>query len=303
MMKAPVSTGSRSLTPARLRALMHVAEEGSFSAAARALGLSHAAVAQQIRGLEAEQGIRLFDRIDGRLTPTPVARELCEIGERIREAEREARRILDRRDPAGNLRLRVGLGNSMPGIALIGEVIGQHRGLSVSVVSGSHQDILAAVLKREVELGILPDVPADPRFRRAPLLRQEVVAIVAPGHPLAESGALTLEQLMRHPLVFRSRGSSTQKVVDRAFRRAGLVPEPVLVADTRDAVYEAVAVGIGIGFMWRHGTYRSDTVRRIAVPEFQSGSEEAVFALSDERNALVDLVFSLAEGYRARAAP
>jgi DNA-binding transcriptional LysR family regulator len=299
-MKDRLSSRPRTLSPARLRALMQVAEAGSYAAAARALGLSHAAVAQQIRAFEAEEGIRLFERVEGGLRPTPIARELCEIGERLREAEREIERVLARRDSAGNLRLRVGLGNAMPGIALIGEVIARHRALSVSVVSGSHQEILAAVLKREVEVGILPDVPADPRFRRAPLLRQEVVAIAAPGHPLAAAEVLSLDQLARHPMVFRSRGSSTQRVVDRAFRRAGLSPEPVLIADTRDAVYEAVAVGIGVGFMWRHGTFRSDLVRRIAVPEFRSDSEETVFALADERNAVVDLFFHAADSWRRR---
>lgn len=298
-MKAALSPDARTLTPARLRALMQVAEDGSFAAAARALGVSHTAVAQQIRGFEAEQGVRLFDRAGGALRPTPLARELCEIGERMREAEREAARVLARRDSAGKHRLRVGLGNSMPGIAVIARVIAQHRALSVSVTTGSHQDIMAAVLSRAVDVGILPDVPPDPRFRRAALIRQEVVAIAAPGHPLAGAAALSLADLADQPLIFRARGSSTQKVVDRAFRRAGLSPDPVLVADTRDAVYEAVAVGIGIGFMWRQGTFRSDTVRRIAVPDLLSAAEETVFALSDDRNVVLDLFFHAAAEYRA----
>lgn len=299
-MKADPASPVRALTPARLRAVMQVAETGSYAAAARRLGQSHAAVSQAIRALEAAQGLRLFDRVGGLLRPTPVALELCEIGERIRDAEREADRVLARRDPAGNRLLRVGLGNSMPGIALIGAVLAQHRGLSVTVVTGAHNEIMAAVLRRDVEVAVLPDVPPDPRFRRAAILRHEVVAIVSATHPMAGAETATLDDLAREPLVFRARGSSTQKVVDRAFRRAGLAPEPVLVADTRDAVYEAVAVGIGVGFMWRNGTFRSDTVRRIAVAAFQPASEECVFALSDERNPVVDLFFAAAETWRAR---
>lgn len=302
-MKAAPSSPVRRLTPARLRALMQVVEDGSFAAAARHLGVSHAAVAQQIREFEAEHGIRLFDRVDGALRPTPVCRELCEVGERIREAEREAARILDRRDGAGRQRLRVGLGNSMPGVALIGAVVEHYRALSVTVVSGSHQDILAAVLRRDVDVGILPDVPPDPRFRRATLLRQEVVAIAASDRFDPRTETMSLDELSRRPLIFRSRGSSTQRVVDRAFRRAGLDPAPVLTADSRDTVYEAVAIGIGIGFMWRHGTYRTDTVRRIAVPELEPGAEEVVFALSDERNPVVDLVFSTASLWRPATGP
>jgi hypothetical protein len=50
--------------------------------------------------------------------------------------------------------------------------------------------------------------------------------------------------------------------------------------------------------MWRYGTYRSDVVRRLTVPEFRSTVDEVVFALSDESNALVDLFFNVASQFR-----
>jgi LysR family transcriptional regulator, low CO2-responsive transcriptional regulator len=301
-MKAPLADPLRALSPARLRAILTVAELGSFSAAGRRLGVSHAAVSQQIREMEAAHGIRLFDRADGVLRPTPVCQELAEIGQRILAAEQDAARVLDRRDSHGKPRLRLGLGNSMPGIAIAARMLAMHPGLSISVETGSHQDILAAVLRRDVEVAVLPDVPADPRFRRASVVTQEVVAIVATQGPWQGRDAVTLADLAAGPMVFRSRGSSTQKVVDRAFRRAGLAPEPRLTADTRDAVYEAVAAGIGTGFMWRHGTQRTDMVRRLPIADLTAPSDEVAFALADERNQMVDLFLTLAADH-ARTVP
>jgi DNA-binding transcriptional LysR family regulator len=298
IMTASLSDLPSGLTLSRLRALTAVAEEGSFSAAARRIGVSHSAVAQQIRDLERAHEIHLFDRVRGVLRPTPACLELCDIGNRIQAAERDAARVLARRGPSGKHRLRVGLGNSMPGIAIVGRVLAQHPTLTVTVDSGSHQDIMAAVSRREVDVAVLPDLPPDPRFRRAPVLTQEVVAITSPDTPMARRETVTLAELAASPLVFRSPGSSTQKLVDRGFRHAGLSPEPRLIADTRDAVYEAVAVGVGVGFMWRYGTYRSDVVRRLTVPEFRSTVDEVVFALSDESNALVDLFFNVASQFR-----
>ncbi|WP_212523580.1 LysR family transcriptional regulator [Actibacterium sp. MT2.3-13A] len=300
-MKSSVSESATGLSLSRLRALTAVAEEGSYSAAARRIGISHTAVAQQIRDLERIHDIHLFDRLRGVLRPTPACLELCDIGNRMQQAARDAARVLARRGPSGKHRLRVGLGNSMPGIAIVGHVLKLHPTLTVSVESGSHQDIMAAVSRREVDVAVLPDLPADPRFRRAPVLSQEVVAIVSPESPMAECSDVTLEHLAQNPLVFRSPGSSTQKIVDRGFRQAGLEPEPRLTADTRDAVYEAVALGIGVGFMWRFGTYRSDIVRRVPVPEFRSTVDEVVFALADERNPLVDLFFNVAGQFRPEA--
>ena len=296
-MKDPLAASSKGLSPARLRAISAVAEQGSYAAAGRSLGISHAAVSEQIRTMEAEHGIRLFERIGGTLRPTPVCLELTDIGQRIRDAEQDAARVLERRNAQGRPQLRLGLGNSMPGIAIAGNLLARQPGLSISVESGSHQHILGAVLRRDVEVAVLPDIPPDPRFRRRPVLTQEVVAIVAADGPLAKLQRVSLADLSGLPLVFRSRGSSTQKAVDRAFRRAGLSPEPRLVADTRDAVYEAVALGIGVGFMWRHGTFRNDTVRRLHVPEMQGEVEEVAFALADERNEMVDFFFAAAEAY------
>lgn len=301
VMKVSVSETASGLSLSRLRALTAVAEEGSYSAAARRIGISHSAVAQQVRDLERAYDIHLFDRVRGVMSPTPACLELCDIAHRMQRAQNDAERVLARRGPSGKHRLRVGLGNSMPGIAIVGRVLELHPTLTVSVESGSHQDIMAAVSRREVDVAVLPDLPADPRFRRFPVLSQEVVAIVSPGNPMAEQSEVTLAHLAKGPLVFRSPGSSTQKVVDRGFRQAGLTPDPRLTADTRDAVYEAVALGIGVGFMWRYGTYRSDTVRRIRVPEFRSSVDEVVFALSDERNALIDLFFNIASQFRPDA--
>lgn len=288
-MKATHARPSHNLSLSRLRALTAVAEEGTFASAARVLGISHSAVAQQIREIEAAHAVSLFERRNGALHPTPICAELCDVGTRMHEAERDAMRILGRKDERGNRQLRVGLGNSMPGIAIVANLISNHASLNVSVESGSHQTILAAVLQRRVDVAVLPDVPSDGRFLRVPILSQEVVAIVSANFPEPPDGFFSLTQLLQTPLIFRPRGSSTQKVVDRAFRQAGLEPAPRLVADTRDGVYESVALGIGVGFMWRFGTYRTDSVRKIPVPDMAVPVDEVVFALANERNELVDM--------------
>lgn len=288
------------LSLSRLRALTAVAEEGTFASAGRRLGISHTAVAQQIREIEAMHSVSLFERRNGALHPTPICVELCDVGARMHEAERDALRILGRRDERGNRQLRVGLGNSMPGLAIVATLISNHANLNVTVESGSHQTILSAVLQRRVDVAVLPDVPSDSRFLRVPILSQEVVAIVSPDFPEPPGGVFALDHLMHTPLIFRPRGSSTQKVVDRVFRQAGLEPTPRLVADTRDAVYEAVALGIGVGFMWRSGSYRTDSVRKIPVPSMAAPVDEVAFALASEHNDLLDMFLHAATEFSKR---
>jgi DNA-binding transcriptional LysR family regulator len=297
-MKASQSSDSaHGLTLARLRALTAVAETGTFSAAARSLGVSHSSVAQQVREVEQAHKVHLFDRVGGLLHATPLCLELCDIAHRMQEAERDAALILGRRTASGAQRLRVGLGNAMPGIAIIGRFLAQHAKVSVAVQTGSHQHILSALVRRDVDVAVLPDLPVDVRFRRAAVVRQEVVAIVGAQSNLVNLSSVTLARLAQEPLIYRTQGSSTQKIIDRAFRQAGLNPLPQLVADTRDAVYEAVAVGIGVGFMWRHGTHRTDAVRRIPISDLRFSADEVVFAMADERNDLLDMFFHAAASF------
>jgi DNA-binding transcriptional LysR family regulator len=144
-----------------------------------------------------------------------------------------------------------------------------------------------------VDVAVLPDLPIDARFCRAAAVRQEVVAIVGAQSPLVGLASVTLARLAQEPLIYRTQGSSTQKIID-PLRQAGLAPQPRLVADTRDAVYEAVAVGSGVGFMWRYGTNRTDAVRRIPISDLHSTTEEVVFAMADEKNGLLDMFFNAA---------
>lgn len=290
------------LTSARLRAVNAVAMSGAFAAAARRLGVSQPAVAQNVRDLEAAYDVRLFERRGGRLEPTPLCVELCAFTERIELMEDAARRLLDRQSALEGGEIRIGLGNSMPGMALIGQFQRAHPSVNVSVELGSHEQITRAVLNRRVDVGVLPDVPGDGRFVRETLIRQEVVAIAHPDHPAAGAARLDCADLLRHRLIFRSEGSSTQRVVDRAFRKAGFTPRPAIVLDTRDGVYEAVANGLGVGFMWRYGTGRTDFIRRVPVAEMSRQYEEMAFRLDEPPRPVVRALMAETAGFRAARA-
>lgn len=287
-----------SLTLSRIRAINAVAHTGSYAAAARFLGVSQPAVSQHVREAEARYAVRLFQRKDGALHPTPLCAQLCDIAERMAEEEREAERLLTRQASLRDGRISIGLGNSMPGMGAIALFRKRHPNLAISVETGSHERIIKSVLSREVEVGVLPDVPNDGRFRTELLLRQQVVAVVHENNPLSQLDLTSCRQLMDHPLIFRARGSSTQRVVDRAFSQAGLSPSPLLVLDAREAAYEAVANDLGIGFIWREGTGRTGSVRRIPVAEMNRTHDEVAFSLAGEASVVIEAFFATVAQYR-----
>lgn len=283
-----------SLSLTALQALRSVAETGSFSAAARQLGLTQPGISHHVRGLEKDYAVQFFTRSNGRLVATPFCERICDAAERLLQEHVALERMLRNHGTLGRGELSVGMGNAMPGMSLVAAFNRSYPETRLKVISGSFQKIIRAVLDHSVDVGILPDIPKDARFRRHVLLSNRVVAIVPTDHPLATQPRATAVQLMPHRLIFRSAGSSTQKVVDRYFRSHGLEPKPFLTLDTRDGVFEAVANGMGIGFVWKTSTSRAEDVAQIDLAGGVTTSEEVVFAPVDRHTQTLDAFFSIA---------
>ncbi|MEL6767654.1 MAG: LysR family transcriptional regulator [Pseudomonadota bacterium] len=274
-------------TLARIRALNAVVETGGYSTAAKRLGISQPAVTQAIRDLEREAGVALFEKRGREPKPTALCTELYRMTAEIQRWQGEAARLLQSHASLEAGEFCVGLGNSMPGMALIGEFRRRYPGVQVRVELGSWSQIIEAVTEGRVDVGVLPNVPDDGRFVRATCLVQDVVALVPERSPLASVAQVSCEELARYPLIFRTGSSSTQRVVDQGFRKIGMKPVPSMVLDTRDGVYEAVANGLGVGFMWEMGSSRNDRIKRLRVTEFDRGHPEHVFHLAGRTGALL----------------
>lgn len=278
-----------SLSLPRVRAFNAVFETGSISQAARRLGLAQPTVSQQLADLERDYDVILFRRRGTTLVPSDLCRNLYAATLAIRTAETEALAILEAKRDIEAGELRIGLGNAMPGMRVVADFVGRWPQIRVRLEMGSWASIIEAVVDRRVDVAILPDVPEDGRFRRRVCLRQRVVALAAEDDLFVGRETVTCRDLADRPLIFRTRDSATQRVVDRAFRRAGLTPEPRLVVDTRDGVVEAVAAGLGLGFVWESGTSRFEGLHRLPVLDMAEDFPEYLFALADRRDRLIEI--------------
>lgn len=282
-----------SLSLPALQALKCVAETGSYAAAARHMGLTPPGISQHIRALEKTYAVSLFTRANGQLVPTLLCEKVCDAADRVLLEKAALEQILRHHGTLWNGELSVGLGNAMPGMSLVAAFNKCHPDVSLKITTGSYQKIMRAVLDHSVDVGILPNIQKDRRFRRAVLLHNEVIAIAHPDSPAARHGTITAADLMQERLIFRAEGSSTQKMVDRYFREQGVAPAAYLTLDTRDGVYEAVANGMGIGFVWKTSSGRKDDVVPIQLAGGTTTSAEVVFAPVEREMQTLDAFFSL----------
>jgi DNA-binding transcriptional LysR family regulator len=284
-----------SFSLAALQALRSVAETGSYAAAARQLGLTSPGISQHIRGLEKSYAVSLFTRVNGQMVPTPLCEKVCDAADRVLIEKDSLEQILRHHGSLRHGTLSVGLGNAMPGMTLVAAFNKRYPDVSLNVTTGSFQKIMRAVLDHSVDVGILPNIQRDRRFRHAVLMRNEVIAITHPDSPAAGHSTITAQALMEERLIFRAIGSSTQKMVDRYFRDHGLAPTAYLTLDTRDGVYEAVANGMGVGFVWKTSSGRKEDVVPLDLSGGTTTSAEVVFAPIDRDMQTLDAFFDLAE--------
>lgn len=263
----------------RLKVFRTVAAEMSFRKAAEALHLSQPAVSQQIRSLEEETGVRLFDRGSGdghgsQIALTEAGRVLLGYAESAAGTMAEAQRALAALNEDVSGELRLGASTTVAQYVLpriLGSFLRQYPHVHLSVMSGNTERIAEAVAEREVALGIIEGPPMLRDVKTEPMVQDEMVLIAAPGHAWARAGSIAATELTKAPLLMRERGSGSRRVVERALKNAGIPLRSLRVTmelDSTEAIISGVEAELGVGFIsrWAVGKpLRLGTIRTVQV--------------------------------------
>jgi LysR family hydrogen peroxide-inducible transcriptional activator len=207
----------------QLAALVAVADEGSFSAAARSLHTVQSNVSTHIARLERELGAVLVDRARGTLT---------EEGEVVVERARRVRRELDslRADVASMLhqvagQVRLGCIGTVSRwlvprlFRLVGE---RYPDVDVIVVDATTTSLLPQLVAESLDLAVVNLPIGDPELDTEKLLDEDRVLLVPSDHPLAARERIDMVQLSQHRLLLEPQGTPFRDELDREAARAGV---------------------------------------------------------------------------------
>ncbi len=244
------------MTFRQLELFIAVAETRSFSRGAEASSLTQSTVSQHIAALEQETDTRLLDRTSKGIFLTAGGEVFLQ----------HARRVLAERDVLiqamaglhGLEKATLNLGASnIPANYLIPCLLPvlQHRfpGISLNMRIGDSSEVLAELKSGQVELGIVGGRAAeDDIYSYEPLLKDHLVMIVGPDHPLKGSPSISINDLQQERFIVREEGSGTYQALQKAFLSAGIDPELFNVTarlGSNEAVRRAVAAGSGCAFV------------------------------------------------------
>ena len=233
----------------QIRAFHHVALSGGFSRAAEALNLTQPAISEQVRRLECEHDVLLFNRERKRVTLTQEGRDLLVRTKHFFEAEQEILEVLSQSQaaPKGTLRVIADSAYHLTdGMRAFREM---HPKVFVTVQSGNTEEILTALRNYDAEIGVVGSMKPGPDMKVCDLGTSPIVASAAKGKFPKLKSAASLSELADYPIIFREKGSKTREKIEQEGRKQKVILAPVIEVEGREAMQEIVASGAGIGFV------------------------------------------------------
>ena len=235
------------MTLRHMRIFQKIYETQSVTRAAEALHMTQPAVTRALQELEKYYGLRLFERLNRRLTVTEAWRRMYDYALHLTETFDTMEKSLRDWERQGVLRVgaSVSLGCSLlPQLARTFQE--EHPGVEVRVRIANGELLRRDLLENRLDLALLEWEENGADLMLTPFAAGEMALIVPPGHPLARAGGATLAQAAAYPLLLRETGSATRRFLDQLLMSRGLAVQPVWESASTQALLSAVREGLGI---------------------------------------------------------
>lgn len=231
-----------------------VADLKSFSKAANQLYLSQSAVSLQVRKLEEELGIKVFERNTRTVTITEAGEVFYTYAEPMVRAWEKLIEEVDKFKSQNASRLNVGLIPTAKDRGILAHVlrfIQETNSIDISLSSSTAKNLLDSIYDGSIDVAILPLSPKmkyqeRPKIQYCFLYKEDTQLLVSENSPYAKFKTVTLRDVERMPFIeFQNKELSTTER-QRLQDIYGISPHIVLRTNNLDSTYEAVSQGIGV---------------------------------------------------------
>jgi DNA-binding transcriptional LysR family regulator len=238
------------MTLQQLEYFLAAYDRGSFSAAADALHLAQPSLSEQVRRLEAELGVRLFQRVGRGVVPTEAGRILRPQAQAALAAAEAARdSVVAVRDLRGGIATfgTFGTARYYPGTDIVADFRQRHPGVRVRLVGQNSSEVSEAVRDGALEAGLIV-LPIDDRdLSVRPVMRDEV--LFASARPEDVRSPMTIERLAAARLIlpdasYGIEDPTRRQLSDRA-QRAGVTLAPQVEVEDVEAALDLAGRGVG----------------------------------------------------------
>lgn len=276
-----------------------VARHLHFTRAAEALGTTQPSVSMQIKQLEDNLGVALFEQIGKRIHLTEAGREMYEycreISRQLAAAETTLERLKGVR--GGKLRLAIAPTAKYFVPQLLAQFSQQYPGVVMDVSVASHESLLAQVEDNECDLVVMTSPPSEPALVAVSFLTEPLVAIVPPNHALATAHAVTPTRLVQEPMLMREPASETRQLIEQFFGERDLNISVGMTANSNETIKQGVQAGLGVAIVPLHSVIYEREAGQLAVVSVESMALQVDWYLVHRREKRFSCVAEAFRGF------
>lgn len=231
---------------------IHVAELNSFTKTAETLGYSQSTISFQIKQLETELDVQLFDRINHTVVLTEKGREVLNYAHQISKMTQELRESMqDRQTVSGHIRLA--MADSLCESLLregFHHYRNQYPGITLKIITAGTEEMFRLLNHNEVDVILTLDNHIyNTEYVIAKEEKVRAHFVVGRGCPLLRKSSISIYEMVRQPFILTEKGMSYRRLMDEKLAELSLEIQPILEIGRTDLICAHIEKGDGISFL------------------------------------------------------
>ncbi|VAW66802.1 hypothetical protein MNBD_GAMMA08-947 [hydrothermal vent metagenome] len=251
----------------QLKLFEAVSRLGSYTRAAEELFLTQPAVSIQIKRLQAQVGLALFDQVGRKSFPTAAGKAVYEASVDILDRVDKLKKTIEELEGTvkGSLQMSVVSTAKYFLPRLLGTFLQEYPEVEPKLKFTNRARVIERLMNNEDDFVIMGQTLDDDNLETYPFLNN-ILGIVAPaGHPLEKAKSISIEELSRQRFLIRESGSGTRNVFDQLMEEHGFKIEPYMELGSSEALKQAVIAGLGIAVLSLHSVQLERDVNKLTV--------------------------------------
>lgn len=242
------------LTLRQLQVFEKVSNHLNYSRAAEELYLSQPAVSMQIKQLEENIGLPLFEQMGKKIFLTEAGRELQHYSRTIAQQLSEMEVVFNEMKGLSQGKLTLSVVNTANYFTpqLLAKFCQRHPNINVILQVANRDAVLKQLADNSTDLAIMGQTPSESDVTAESFLENPLVVIAATSHPLAKLKQVKFAQLASETFLSREIGSGTRSAMERVFAQHKIQPRISMEMETNEAIKQAVQAGMGLGILSLH---------------------------------------------------
>jgi len=255
----------------QLQVFETVARLLSYTRAAAELHLTQPAVSMQVRQLEEEVGLPLFEKLGKQISLTEAGHELFHYSRTIDRSLQEMEEVVESLKGVSRGRLSIAVASTVNYFAprLLAAFHQRYPGIGLQLDVTNRERLIHQLRENAVDMVLMGQPPQAVEVESEAFMDNPLVVIAPPEHPLAREQAISVQRLAEEVFVMREPGSGTRQAMERFFGEHGVAIRHGMQMTRNEAIKQAVRAGLGLSVVSVHTLELELEAGRLVIPDVE----------------------------------